>query len=104
VVSPQLYAGFYGVLASLPNVRFDRSVADIAGRKALGLYTVQEGYLKDEIMINSTTYAYMGEQYVALRAHTDVGTDGTEHIKKGQILGWSALLDYGIVNNPGQLP
>jgi hypothetical protein len=104
VLSPRLYAGLYGVLAALPDVHFDRSVTDIAGRKALGLYTVQEGYLKDEIMINARTYAYMGEQYVALRAHTDRGTDGIRHIKKGQILGWSALLKSGIVNRPGQVP
>jgi hypothetical protein len=65
---------------------------------------VQEGYLKEEIVINPRTYAYMGYQDVAVRAHTSVGTDMTSHFHKGQVLGWEARLESGIVQRPGQLP
>jgi hypothetical protein len=104
VLPPRLQAGLYGVLARDPAVRFDRSVTDIAGRPGVGFYTVQEGYLKDEIVINPGTYAYMGYQDVAIRAHTSVGTDMTAHFRRGQILGWQARLGSGIVQQAGQLP
>jgi hypothetical protein len=104
VLPPRLLAGLYGVLARDPAVHFDRSVTDIAGRSGVGFYTVQEGYLKDEIVINPRTYAYMGYQDVAIRAHTSVGTDMTAHFRKGQVLGWAARLQSGIVSRAGQLP
>jgi hypothetical protein len=104
VLPPRLLAGLYGALARDPAVRFERSVTDIAGRSGVGFYTVQEGYLKEEIVINPRTYAYMGYQDVVIRAHTSVGLDMTSHFHKGQILGWEARLDSGIVQRPGQLP
>jgi hypothetical protein len=104
VLPPRLLAGLYGVLARDPAVRFDRSVTDLAGQTGAGFYTVQEGYLKEEIVINPRTYAYMGYQDVAIRAHTSVGTDMTAHFHKGQVLGWEARLASGIVQRAGQLP
>jgi hypothetical protein len=104
VLPPRLLAGLYGVLARDPAVHFDRSVSDIAGRTGAGFYTVQEDYLKEEIVINPRTYAYMGYQDVAVRAHTSVGTDMTSHFHKGQVLGWEARLASRIVQRAGQLP
>jgi hypothetical protein len=103
VLPPRLNAGLYGVLTRLPGVRFD-AATDLAGRPGQGLYMVQEGYLKMEIVVNPRTYAYLGYEDVAVRAHTSVATDGTRRIRKGQVLGWEALLASGIVNRPGQLP
>jgi hypothetical protein len=37
-------------------------------------------------------------------ANCGTGLDGTAHFHLGQILGWEALLDSGIVQHPGQLP
>jgi hypothetical protein len=65
---------------------------------------VQEGYLKEEIVIHPRTYAYMRYQDVAVRAHTSVGTDMTSHFHKGQVLGWEVRLASGIVQRAGQLP
>lgn len=104
VLPPKLRAGLYGALAADPAVHFDRSVTDLAGRTGVAFYTIQEGYLKDEIVINPHSYAYMGYQDVAIRSHTSAGLDGTAHFHKGQILGWQALLQSGIVSHPGQLP
>jgi len=104
VLPPRLSAGLYGVLATLTHVHFDPSVTDLAGRHGLGLYMVQEGYLKVEFVINPKTYAYMGDLYVTVKAHTSVGMDETVHYSKGQILGWSALLRSGIVQHAGQIP
>ena len=104
VLPPRLLAGLYGVLARDPAVRFEHSVSDLAGRSGVGFSTVQEGYLKEQIVINPRTYAYMGYVDVAVGAHTSTGLDGTAHFRRGQVLGWEALLGSGIVQRPGQLP
>jgi hypothetical protein len=104
VLPPRLLAGLYGVLARDPAVHFERSVTDLAGRSGVGFSTVQEGYLEQQIVINPRTYAYMGYVDVAVRAHTNTGLDGTAHFRRGQVLGWEALLGSGIVQRPGQLP
>jgi hypothetical protein len=104
VLPPRLLATLYGVLARDPAVHFERSVTDLAGRTGVGFSTVQEGYLKEQIVINPKTYAYMGYVDVAIRAHSSTGLDGTAHFRVGQILGWEALLGSGIVRHPGQLP
>jgi len=104
VLPPRLLAALYGVLASDPGVHFERSVTDLDGRTGVGFSTVQEGYLKEQIVVNPRTYAYMGYIDVTVRAHTSTGLDGTEHFRKGQILGWQAMLASGIVPKAGQLP
>jgi hypothetical protein len=104
VLPPRLEATLYGVLASLPGVHFDQSVRDLAGRPGIGLDVVEDGYVKDEIVISRTSYAFMGQEYVAVRAHVSTGLDRTAHIRKGQVLGWLALVQSGIVNHPGQRP
>jgi hypothetical protein len=104
VLPPRLLAALYGVLASDPGVHFERSVTDLDGRTGVGFSTVQEGYLKEQIVVNPKTYAYMGYVDVAVRAHTSTALDGTAHFHKGQVLGWQAMLASGIVAKPGQLP
>ena len=104
VLPPRLLAALYGVLASDPGVRFDRSVTDLDGRTGVGFSTVQEGYLKEQIVVNPKTYAYMGYIDITVRAHTSTGLDGTEHFRNGQVLGWQAMLASGIVAKAGQIP
>lgn len=101
---PRLNAALYGVLAGLPQVRFEPSVTDLADRTGVGLAIVEEGYIRKIIIINSASYAFMGEKSVAIRAHVSIALDGTVHVKKGQVLGWWALLRSGIVRHAGQLP
>jgi hypothetical protein len=104
VLPPKLNATLYGVLAKLPGVRFDSSVTDISGRTDAGFSITEEGYFTNEIMVSPSTFAYLGMQWTAIKAHTDVATDGTYHIVKGQILAWQAVLGSGIVNQAGQRP
>ena len=46
----------------------------------------------------------MGFKDVAIKDHWATATDGTRFIKKGQVLGWEALLGSAVVQRPGQLP
>ena len=111
VLSPKLLAALYGVLANDPAVHFDPRVTDFAGQTGVAFYTYQEGYLKEEIVINPKTYAYMGDRYVTYRAHdlpaavsNGIPSGPYTHFKKGQITGEEAVLDYGIVAHRGQVP
>jgi hypothetical protein len=102
-VPPRLAATMYRVLQQLPGVRFDAGV-DLAGRPGVGLYLVEGGWLKEELVINPMTYQFMGSEAIAVHAHVSVGADGTRHIRTGQVLDWMALLATAIVDRPGQLP
>lgn len=107
----RLRAALYGVLASDPAVHFDPLVSDFAGQTGVAFYTYQEGYLKEEIVINPVTYAYMGQMDVAVRSHNlptainnGVASGPVIHIRKGQVVGEFAVLQFGIVQRPGQVP
>lgn len=103
VLPPRLNAALYAVLARLPGVHYEPSVADFAGQRGLGFYMIQEGYLKVEIVINPKTYAYLGTKWVAVRAHTETEQGGpTVHFAPGHVLGWAAVLKSGIVQHAGQ--
>jgi hypothetical protein len=85
-------------------VHFDARGTDLAGRHGQGFCTFQEGYFKDEIVINPRAFAFMGEMQVAVKARTSVASDGTTHLKKGQAFAWYAVLQASIVHQAGQLP
>ncbi len=98
-------AELYAVLTGLRGVNFDRSAKDFAGRRGIGLYITENGFLKNEIIINPRTYAYMGSLWVAVKAHTEHGTSpAVVHLHKGSVVTWNAILSSGIVRRPGQLP
>ncbi len=65
------------------------------------------GYIKQELVIDPTTYHYMGSKEVAVKDYLDPAaytTPGPHVSKAGTLLGWSALLGDTIVKHPGQLP
>ena len=101
-IPPKLAPTMYRLLQELPGVKFD-SATDLAGRTGLG-FSMVIAYYKQELVVNPVTYAFMGQETVAVRAHQLVGTDGTFDIRKGQVLSWIALLDVAIVRHLGQLP
>jgi hypothetical protein len=102
-VPPKLEATMYRVLASLPGVHFD-ATTDLVGRHGMGFYMMANGWQKQELVINPRTYAYMGDKWVATRAHTETGTDEARYIQPGQVLGWTALLKIAVVQRAGQVP
>jgi hypothetical protein len=103
LIPPKLEAALYRVLQQLPGVHFE-TAADLAGRTGLGFWRIGEGYLKQELVIDPVSYAFMGYEDVAVTDHAMVGTDGTRYVKKGHVMGWGAVLGIAIVHKPGQLP
>lgn len=98
-------AELYAVLTGLRGVRFDQSAKDFAGRRGIGLYIIENGFLKREVIINPRTYAYMGSLWVAVKAHTEHGTSpAVVRLHKGSVVAWNAILSSGIVRRAGQLP
>jgi len=108
ILPPKLLAAVYGILATDPAVHFVKSVTDNVGQTGVGFYAM-EGVWKYEIMINPSTYAYMGVNSVAVASWSRHWTvDGVTHtgitVKKGQDNGWTDLVASGIVQHPGQKP
>jgi hypothetical protein len=103
VVPPKLEATLYRILQQLPGVHFEKDT-DLAGRHGLGFWNLTEGYIKYEIVIDPTTYHYMGSKEVAVKDHLDTAAPGPSLIKAGTLLNWQALLGDAIVQKPGQLP
>ncbi|MEV5749948.1 CU044_5270 family protein [Actinoallomurus sp. NPDC052308] len=101
VLPPRLRAALYGALAAIPGVRFAKDVTDTAGRHGVALYRIDEGYLRTDVIVDPTTYAYLGYRSITVKAHTSTDERGTTRVAKGQILGWSAQLATAIVDQPG---
>ena len=102
---PRLLAELYAVVVSLPGVRFDSSATDAVGRPGVGLYLIESGFLKQEIIVNPRTYAFMGLLWVAVRAKTEYGTSPrVVRYHVGTIDSWTAVLGSGVVRAAGQLP
>lgn len=99
VLPARLNAALYGVLAKLKVVHLER-VKDIAGRKVLSLYRIEDG-LKESILIDPKTYAYAGQKRIMVADHTSRGLDTTLHLRKGQLLDDEAIIVSKIVNSAG---
>jgi hypothetical protein len=110
VLPPKLLAAVYGILATEPGVRFDKSVTDNAGQTGVGFYVMRH-FLgrtsEDVIMINPTTYAYLGGETFSPTTQTWSfkvgGKTVTRTWRKGEV-GWLDLVASGIVQEPGQKP
>ncbi|REE97742.1 CU044_5270 family protein [Thermomonospora umbrina] len=95
----RLRAAMYGALAKIPGVRYEARASDIAERPGVTLYRIQNGHLRDEILIQPKTYAYMGFRSIAVRDHTE---RGLLPVTKGQIIGWGGVLAATLVDKPGR--
>ncbi len=111
VLPLKLRAALYAVLASEPGVNFQPHVTDIAGRTDVAFSIDQEGYDRAEILINPTTYSYMGQLDLAYQAHAfpaqinnGVASGAYTYVRAGQIMDEEAQLQFAIVSRYGQLP
>jgi hypothetical protein len=119
VLPPQLEATIYRALAKIPGVTLNKGAVDIAGRPALGVAYVTEGWVNQEILLDRKTYAYRGDRSIVVKDHTETisdqkleGKDGKMHVDKGGT--WTVkkgTIDVlilrtaaGIVDKPGQRP
>jgi hypothetical protein len=102
VVSARFQAELYAVLVSLPGVHFTGDAVDAAGRPGIGLFIAGNG-LVNEIIVNPRTYVYMGTMLFAVQGYSSFGTL-LAHPIRSAALESAAILNSGIVVQPGQVP
>ncbi|WP_433467789.1 CU044_5270 family protein [Spirillospora sp. CA-128828] len=104
VLPPKTEAAVFRAIEQIPGVTLVKGRVDAAGRPALGLGRVAEGWLHEELLLDPATYAYLGERSVALKDHTSRGLDGSVSVKKGELQNLTVRLRAGIVDKAGQRP
>jgi hypothetical protein len=105
LVPPRQEAAVYRAMAKIPHVTLDRKSVDVAGRPALAVSRVVWGYIREDVLLDRTSYAYLGDRNVVIKDHTgDAGTGehGTWTVKKGTIDVLSVRLAAAFVDRPGQ--
>ncbi|MEU5881445.1 CU044_5270 family protein [Spirillospora sp. NPDC047279] len=101
VLPPEQEKAIYQAMAKVTAITLDRSAVDAAGRPALSVGRVVEGYLRQEVLLDRATYAYRGHRTTVIKDHTmpDAGA-----FTKGTIESQSVRLAAGIVDVPGRRP
>lgn len=117
LVPPAQEAAVYQAMAKIPGVTVNPDAVDVAGRPALAVGSVEDGWVGHEILLDRTTYTYLGERAVAIADYTSpaegtatngdqkiVTLGGSHTIKKGTIMTLAVRLAIGITDKPGVRP
>jgi hypothetical protein len=104
---PRTEAAIFRAMKKIPGVTLGDDSADAAGRPAIALGRIAEGWLHEEVMLDPKSYAYLGERVISIKGHTDrgVGDDpnaGVKYVKKGILQNLTVRTAAGIVDEPGQ--
>jgi hypothetical protein len=102
VLPPAVEAACFQALAKLSGVALVPGAVNVDGRRALAVARVQEGWLRDEILLEPGTYRLIGERSVAIADHTHTADDGSSRIKKGTVQSSIARTAVAIVDHPGE--
>jgi hypothetical protein len=103
VLPPKQEAATYRALKMIPGVTLVEKV-DAAGRPAIGLGRVAEGWVHKEVLLDPKTYTYLGERIITIKDHRIDGLDLKATIKKGTLQLLEVRLNAGIVDQAGQRP
>ncbi|MEU7827802.1 CU044_5270 family protein [Nonomuraea sp. NPDC049129] len=104
LVPPAQEAAVYQAMAKIPGVTVNPDAVDVAGRPALAVGCVEDGWVGHEILLDRTTYTYLGERAVAIADYVSPNPDIVFSIKKGTIMSRSVRLAIGITDKPGVRP
>jgi hypothetical protein len=104
LLPPKVQAALFTVLPRLKGVHLVRQATDAAGRTGLAFAITEEGYLREELILDRNTYRYLGERSIVIKDHVSHGLDGDLRSRKGQLLNWGAQTRIGVVDKPGQRP
>jgi hypothetical protein len=98
---PAQTAAAYRAMAKIPGITVNRTAKDGAGRKAISVSLLVQGWAKDEILLDPSTYACHGHRLTIVQDHTM--SDGGRFLK-GAVESFSVRLATGVVDRPGQRP
>ncbi|MFG2090227.1 MULTISPECIES: CU044_5270 family protein [unclassified Spirillospora] len=102
VLPPRTEAAVFRAIKQIPGVTLAEGRVDAAGRLALGLGRVTDGYLHQELLLDAETYGYLGERSVVIKDHRTRHVDGTMSVEKGDLMNLTVRLKAGIVDEAGQ--
>jgi hypothetical protein len=108
VAPPGVQAAIYQALPSIPGVQLQPDAVDAAGRHGVAFARVNDGRVREEIILDPQTYQYLGWRRIAVKDFVDKGSTiagrKDPHIAKGTVLEWQARTAAAIVDRPGQRP
>jgi hypothetical protein len=103
LLPPAVEAAFYRALGRLSGVTLVPGAVNLDGRPAIAVARVQEGWLREEILLDPRTYRLIGERAVAIADHTNEALDGSWRIRKGTVQRYLVRSAAAIVDRPGQV-
>ncbi|MGW6206314.1 hypothetical protein ACWF9B_22075 [Streptomyces sp. NPDC055089] len=92
---PKVAAALYRATAKIPGVVVVHDAVDAAGRHGIAIGREDAGVM-EQLIFDKKTKAFLGEREVAVR---DAG-----QMKKGDLLGVSAVMHRMVVDGLGQQP
>ncbi|MGC5410127.1 CU044_5270 family protein, partial [Streptomyces sp. DT225] len=95
LMPPRTAAALYKAAARIPGVSVDADAVDAAGRHGVAIGREDAGPM-EPLIFHKKTKAFLGEREGAVR---DAG-----HVKKGDLLGVSAVMHRTVVDGLGQQP
>ncbi|MFC5184783.1 CU044_5270 family protein [Actinomadura harenae] len=101
---PALQAAIYKALKRTPGARVDLAAKDPVGRPAIAISWYFGGDLRSELLIDPSSYAYLGSRMTALKPLTRPRSTGTVVLPAGTVLTAGVRLRSAIVDRAGQLP
>ena len=110
VVPPGVQAAIYQALPRIPGVRLHPDAVDAAGRHGVAFARINDGRVREGILLDLRTYQFLGWRRIAVKDFVDKGAtvagrkDPHPHIARGTILEWQARTAAAIVDRPGQRP
>ncbi|MGK5558666.1 CU044_5270 family protein, partial [Actinomadura kijaniata] len=104
VLPPAQEATIYRAMAKLPSVKLTRGGKDIAGRPVIAVSVVEEGWIREDVLLDPKTYVYRGHRSVAVADHRDRRPEGGWTIRKGTVESQSARQVAGFVDRPVPWP
>lgn len=91
----EVAAALYRAAAEIPGVTVVQDAIDADGRHGIAVAREDDG-VRQELIFDPKTYEFLGERQVAVQ-----DADG---LKKGQVVGVSAILERTVVDKAGQRP
>ncbi|MEJ3748598.1 CU044_5270 family protein [Actinomycetes bacterium KLBMP 9797] len=102
LLPPAVESALFHALGKLSGVTLVPDAVNLDGRPAIAVARVQDGWLRDEMLLDPETYRLIGERAVAIADHTTQAMDGSSRIKKGTIQRLVVRSAAAIVDRPGE--
>jgi hypothetical protein len=96
LLPPEVGAALYRAAAEIPGVTVVQDAVDAEGRHGVAVAREDDG-VREELIFDPKTYEFLGEREVV------VG-DTEDGLKKGMVMGVSAILERTVVDKAGQRP